>query len=157
MEKARALAAQWGGTQHADRLVEAFQSIKQSFSVFARPYFRDVVLSPGYAYTATNRLITRPLLIKPDLLSREQEAYFLPYIFSTDESDARLDYNTAHGDRRFGVRGRHSPEFRGIHDTALADAASFDEAAGAPERVWLCEMAVSLRLWASTVRSHDNF
>ena len=156
-EKAHALAARWGGAQHADRLVEAFQSIQQSFSVFKRPYFRDVVLSPGYAYTATNRLITRPLLIKPEMLSHEEEAYFLPYIFSTDESDARLDYNTAHGDRRFGVSGLRSPEFRGIHDTALAAAAIFEDSAGAPESGWLRQMALSLRLWASTVRSHDNF
>jgi hypothetical protein len=157
VEKAHALAARWGGTQRADRLVEAFQMIKESFSIFTRPYFRNVVLSPGYAYSATNRLLTRPLVIKPDLLSRKEEAYFLPYIFSTDENDARLDYNTAHGDRRFGVTGYRSPEFRRIHDSALAAAEILEQAAGAPENTWLRQMATSLQLWASTVRSHDNF
>ena len=155
--KADILTARWGGEKNAARLLEGFRLVKDSFGIFSRSYFRDVVCSPGYAYTATNRLITRPLVIKPELLTREQEAYFLPFIFSTDENDARLDYNTAHGDRRFGVSEYRSPAFRTIHDSALAAAAIFEQVTDASERAWLRQLALSLRLWASTVRSHDNF
>jgi hypothetical protein len=156
----RRLAARWAGENNAGRLLEAFALVALSFSVFAeRSFFapRDVVLSPGYAYTVTNRLITRPLLIKPELLAPGEEAYFLPYIFSTDERDARLDYNTAHGARRTAPGEYRSPAFRNIHDTALAAAGIFESLAGAPERAWFRELALSLRMWASTVRSHDNF
>jgi hypothetical protein len=155
--KARSLARTWAGGAEADPVVEAFRLMEQSFSIFARGYFREVVCSPGYAYTATNRLMTRPLLIKPELLSPEEEAYFLPFIFSTDEDDARLDYKTAHGDRRHRVSEYRSPGFRKIHDTALEAAGIFEKMAGTAEGLWFKQLALSLRLWASTVRSHDNF
>jgi hypothetical protein len=155
--KARTLVERWGGEKNADRLLEGFELVKQSFSVFSRGFFREVVCSPGYAYMATNRLMTRPLVIKPELLTQEEEAYFLPFIFSTDENDARLDYNTAHGDRRGGVSEYRSAVFRSIHDTAIEAAGIFEKAADAPEGAWFRQLALSLRLWASMVRSHDNF
>ncbi|MEK7405427.1 MAG: hypothetical protein AAB225_09985 [Acidobacteriota bacterium] len=160
-EQARRLAVRWGGEKNADRVLEAFNLVRQSFSIFAeRPFFppRDVILSPGHAYTVTNRLITRPLLVKPELLSREEEAYFLPYIFTTDEQDARLDYNTAHGYRRTGLNEYRSQSFKDTHDSALAAAAILEQVTtDAPDRSWLHQLALSLRMWASTVRSHDNF
>ncbi|MCX6622260.1 MAG: hypothetical protein NTY38_14570 [Acidobacteria bacterium] len=155
--KASILAARWGGEKNADRVMEAFRLTRQSFGIFARSFFRDVVLSSGYAYTATNRLITRPLLIKPEFLTRDQESYFLPYIFSTDEDDARLDYNTAHGHRRTSPAEYRSPAYKTVHDSARDAAGLLEQAADAPERAWLRQLALSLRLWASTVRSHDNF
>ncbi len=159
-EQARRLAVRWAGAANADQVLAALNLVKQSFSIFAeRPFFppRDVILSPGHAYTVTNRLITRPLLAKPELLSREEEAYFLPYIFTTDEQDARLDYNTAHGYRRSLAAEYHSQSFKDTHDSALAAAAIFEQVTDAPDRSWFRQLARSLRLWASTVRSHDNF
>jgi hypothetical protein len=159
-EQARRLAVRWGGEKNADRVLEAFNLAAQSFSVFAeRPFFspRDVVLSPGHAYTVTNRLITRPLVAKPELLTREEEAYFLPYIFATEEQDGRLDYNTAHGYRRTAPSEYRSAAFKNIHDTAVAAAGIFDQVTEAPDRPWFRQLALSLRMWASTVRSHDNF
>ena len=50
-----------------------------------------------------------------------------------------------------------SPEFRQIHDSALRAASLFEQAVEAPERAWFRQLGLSLRLWASTVRSHDNF
>jgi len=158
--QARRLAVGWGGAKNADRVLEALGLVRQSFSIFAeRPFFppRDVILSPGHAYTVTNRLITRPLLVKPELLSPEEEAYFLPYIFATDEQVARLDYNTAHGYRRTVPADYRSQPFKETHDAALAAAAIFEQVTDAPDRSWFRQLARSLRLWASTVRSHDNF
>lgn len=159
-QQARRLAVRWGGEKNADRVQEAWSLVRQSFNIFAeRSFFapRDVVLSPGYAYTVTNRLITRPLVVKPELLTPEEEAYFLPYIFSTDEQDARLDYNTAHGYRRTVSSEYRSSAFKKVHDPALQAAAIFEQARDAPEGSWFQQLALSLRMWASAVRSHDNF
>ena len=157
--QARRLAVRWGGESNAAKVLEAFTRMRESFSIFRGPFFppRDVVLSPGHAYTVTNRLITRPLLIKPELLTPEEEAYFLPYIFCTDEREARLDYNTAHGYRRTAPNEYRSAAFKSIHDPALAAAGAFEQVAGAPEGRWFRQVALSLRMWAGTVRSHDNF
>ena len=158
--RARRLAVRWAGEKNSGRLLEAFQLVRQSFGIFAeRPFFppRDVILSPGHAYTVTNRLITRPLLAKPELLSPEEEAYFLPFIFTTDEKVARMDYNTAHGYRRTLSGDYRSQPFKDTHDSAIAAAAILEGLNDAPERGWLRQLALSLRLWAGTVRSHDNF
>jgi len=159
-QQARRLAVHWGGEKNADRVLEAFNLVRQSFSIFAeRSFFspRDVILSPGYAYTVTNRLITRPLVVKPELLTPEEEAYFLRYIFSTDDEDARLDYNTAHGYRRTAPNEYRSSAFKNVHDSALQAAGIFEQATDAPEHSWFHQLALSLRMWASAVRSHDNF
>jgi hypothetical protein len=159
--KARALAVVWAGEENADRVVQAFNLISKSFGRFSRGRsigFRDdVILGKDYAYTATNRLMTRPLLIKPEFLTPEEEAYFLPYVFSAEEDDARLDYNTAHTDRRTGLTEYHSLAYRNVHDSALEAAAIFEQVTDAPDGDWFRQLALSLRLWASTVRSHDNF
>src|SRR5678816_646152 len=45
----------------------------------------------------TTRHITRPLLIAPDRLSEQEEAYFLPYVFNISKEEARRDYTDVHG------------------------------------------------------------
>jgi hypothetical protein len=158
-QKAHTLAIRWGGAQNADRVMEAFNLVQQSFRIYSRVgFFRDVVLPQDFAYTATNRLLTRPLVIKPELLTPEEESYFLPYVFSTDERDARLDYNTAMGDRRTGPAEYRSFMYQTVHDSALEAAKRFEQAASnAPEAAWFHQSALSLRLWASAVRSTNNF
>jgi hypothetical protein len=157
-QKAHTLAARWGGAQNADRVMEAFNLVQESFRIYARGNYRDVVLPQDYAYPVTNRLLTRPLVIKPELLTREEESYFLPYVFSVDEQDARLDYNTAMGDRRVGPGEYRSFMFQSIHGSALEAAQRFEQAASdAPQAAWFRQLALSLRLWASAVRSTNNF
>ncbi len=156
--KEHELAVRWGGGRNADGVMEAFNLVQQSFRIFS-DWHKDVVLPPGAAYTATDRLLTRPLLVKSELLTPEEEAYFLPYIFSTDEQDARLDYNTLHGDRRVGPGEYDSFTYNTIHGSAMEAAKRFEDAArgGAPEAAWFRQLAHSLRLWATTVRSSNNF
>jgi len=157
-QKAHTLAAQWAGAQNADRIMEAFNLVQQSFRIYSRGFFRDVVLPQDFAYSATNRLLTRPLVAKPDLLTPEEESYFLPYVFSSDEQDARQDFNTAMGDRRLGPAEYRSFMYQTVHDSALEAAQRFEQVArDAPEAAWFRQLAVSLRLWASAVRSTNNF
>jgi hypothetical protein len=157
-QKAHTLAAQWAGAQNADRVMEAFNLVQQSFRIYSHGFFRDVVMPQDFAYTATNRLLTRPLVAKPDLLTPDEESYFLPYVFSADEQDARLDYNTAMGDRRMGPAEYRSFMYQTVHGSALEAAQRFEQAANdAPEAAWFHQLALSLRLWASAVRSTNNF
>jgi hypothetical protein len=158
-KQAHRLAMRWGGEENAARVLEGFTRMREAFSIFRGPFFapRYVVLSPGTAFTVTNRLITRPLLVKPELLTSEEEAYFLPYIFSTDEQEACLEYNMAHGYRRTAPGQYRSAEFKSVYDPAIAAAGVFEQLAGAPESRWFGQLALSLRMWAGTVRSNDNF
>lgn len=157
-QKAHTLATRWAGVQNADRVMEAFDLVQQSFRVYSRGFFRDVVMPQDFAYTATNRLFTRPLVVKPELLTPEEESYFLPYVFSPDVRDARENYNTAMGDIRVGPAEYRSFMYGTVHDSAVDAAERFEQVPGdAPESAWFHQMALSLRLWASAVRSTNNF
>jgi hypothetical protein len=157
-QKAHTLATQWAGAQNADRVMEGFNLVQQCFRLYSRGFFRDVVMPQDFEYTSTNRLLTRPLVIKPELLTPEEESYFLPYVFSPDVQDARLDYNTAMGDRRMGPAEYRSFMYMSTHDSALEAARRFEQVPNsAPEAAWFHQMALSLRLWASAVRSTNNF
>jgi len=161
--KLRELALRWSGEKNADRVVAAFSLIKQQcFAPFDERYwFMDDVVVPGMeVYTAGSRIVTRPLLIKPELLTPAEEAYFLPYVYTVLEDVARLDYNRMNQrrrDRKTGITEYRSPGYRNVHDSALEAANLFEQSADAPEGEWFCQLALSLRLWASTVRSLENF
>jgi hypothetical protein len=45
-QKARMLAIRWVGEKYADQLLEAFQLVRRSFSLFTRPFFPLVM--PSY-------------------------------------------------------------------------------------------------------------
>jgi hypothetical protein len=157
--KLRELTERWGGEKNADRVVAGFSLIKQCFAPFdERRYFHDTVVLPGIeTYPASSRIVTRPLLIKPELLTPEEEAYFLPYVYAVEENVARLDYKYVQGRRRHGLTEYRSPAYKNVHDSALQAANLFEQSADAPEGEWFRQLALSLRLWASTVRSMDNF
>ena len=158
-QKAHTLAARWAGEQNADRVMEAFNLVQQSFRIYSRGNFRDVVLPQDYAYTATNRLLTRPLVVKPELLTPEEESYFLPYVFSVDEQDARLDYNTAMGDRRIAPGRCIAPSC--IRPSTAQRWKLPSASSRRPVTRRKPHGFISWRfpsgLWASAVRSTDNF
>ncbi len=96
-------------------------------------------------------------IIKPEVLSPEEEAYFLPYVFNTREQEARTDYIDFHGARMdLGNERSLSPVKRAIAD-ALRAADALEDTKGAPEHKWLKGLGLSLRIWASVVRSCYNF
>jgi hypothetical protein len=90
------------------------------------------------------------------VLSAEEEACFLPYVFNIFESEARNDYIDIHGGRMNGPASWTDEGLRRALDRALSAARALDTTTGAPEEKWLKKLALSLSMWASEVRSINN-
>ena len=152
-DKLHKLALRWGGRENADAVVEAFSELHQAFVLkeAVAPQFSNF-----YCYVST-RYITRPLLFKPDVLTPEEEHYFLPFVFNVAESEARNDYNDMHGGR---IKGPASWDDEGLQNAiarALHAAELLQGISAAPSQEWLKHVAISLKIWASGVRSMNNF
>jgi len=149
----RKLCASWGGEKNADRLFEAFYRMDEAFRL-------KQASAPRYSnfYCGVSmRHLTRPLLIRPDALKPEDEIYFLPYVFSIYPSEARGDYIDLHGSRITGPGSGDDAGLRGALGAAVSAAATMENLKEAPEGKWLGNIALSLRMWASEVRSIHNF
>jgi len=156
----RALCAKWAGDAYADRLMEAFVTLHEAYALKHAAFGRFT----GNYVGVSMRLINRPLVAMPDKLTEEEEAYFLPHVFSIYWNEARMDYMDWHGGRLSagGVdelgpwpRVPGVDQFRGM----LAGVADVLEgikgrskAAGVLRR-----MALSLRIYACIMRSIGNF
>ncbi len=152
-DKLHKLALRWGGQQNADALVEAFYEMNEAFLL------KDAV-APRYSniYCAVStRYVTRPLLFKPDVLSGKEESYFLPYVFNVSESEARNDYADIHGGRMTGPASWEDSGLQLALSRALHAAKILEGMKDAPAQKWLRQYALSLRMWASEVRSINNF
>jgi hypothetical protein len=149
-QRLRELAARWGGAQHADRLFEAFYLLDEA----VRLKTQLGRYSTLYAGVST-RHVTRPLLLRPDVLSPEEEGYFLPFVFNVSESEARNDYVDIHGGRI-----RTSPEdtvLQSFLSATARAAAILEEMPQGPQQAWFAQMACSLRMWACVMESVHNF
>jgi hypothetical protein len=91
-------------------------------------------------------------VLKPELLSREEESYFLPFVFNIRENEARMDYLDRHGER-----GRVNPVLGQAWRQLLSVAKEIEAISSAPEAAWLCRLAGSIRIWSSILRSACNF
>lgn len=153
LDKLREVAARWGGEQHATALAEAFIAMDRAFSVQGAVAPRFDGLNGGVSM----RFITRPLVFKPELLSTGEEDYFLPYVFNVSEEQARTDYIDRHGGRMSGPERWNDSSLQRALGSALSAARTFENCADAPEGKWLGEMATALKIWASFIRSNNNF
>ena len=153
LQKLHKLALRWGGEANADALFQAFLRMHEALRL-------KEAVAPGYSnlYCGVSaRHLTRPLLFRPDVLAADEEPYFLPYVFNVAESEARNDYIDIHGER---MQGPASWSDRGLQQAlrgALSAAQNLEGVTGAPEEEWLKELALSLKMWASEVRSIHNF
>lgn len=153
LAKLRKLSVRWGGEANADRVFEAFFYMDQAFSLkdAVAPHYRT-----QYAGVSM-RHITRPLIIKPELLTPGQESYFLPHVFNPRIEEARMDYADSHGGRMQGTGSWNDGGLRRALGQALRAASLLESVQDAPERQWLHGQATALRLWAGFVRSTHNF
>ena len=152
LNKLRKLAARWGGEANADRLFEALYRMNEAFRL-------KQAVAPRYSnfYCGVSaRHLTRPLLIKPDVLTAEEESYFLPYVFNIHESEARDDYIDLHGSRITGPAMWEDAGLRRALNSALSAARILESLKDAREQKWLRQLALSLKLWVSEVRSIHN-
>ena len=153
LEKLKKIAALWGGEQNRETLFEALYDMHQAFALKGS-------VAPRYSnfYCGVSmRYLTRPLVLKPELLKPEEESYFLPHIFNVRENEARMDWIDLHGGRMYGPPRWENSGLRRALRTALRAARTLENLEGAPEEKWLKQVALSLRMWASEVRSINNF
>ncbi len=153
LEKLKELSARWGGQSGAETVFEAFSLMDRAFAL-------KNAAAPRYTtqYNGVSaRHITRPLLIKPELLAPEEESYFLPFVFNPRLEEARQDYIDIHGGRLQGPAEWNNPALSGALSQALRAASLLESVKDAPEAGWLRSQALCLRLWASFLRSTHNF
>jgi len=155
LEKLKKLSARWAGEEEADRLMESFFSLNREVFPATRKYSP---LSEGVSV----RHITRPLVVKPDLLTEEEESYFLPHVFNVSEREARMDYVDVHGGRLNTDACKGDWFWDASLQAALSalknTAGILEKAAeNAPGEAFLRRMALGLRLYASFVLSSNNF
>jgi hypothetical protein len=150
LQRLRRYAQRWSGEAHADALVEAFAAIHEALDL------RKAVAPQFHAFYhgVTMRYLTRPLLIKPEVLTPDEEAYFLPYVFNPDLKEAREDYTDFHGGRMEVV-----PLAAPFHAALakLRTAAAVLESAEGSDAEWMRRAGQGFRVWASLMRSCHNF
>lgn len=141
---------QWAGEADAVLLQETLQRLNEAMDYKAATFPRVHSLYWG----VTMRLINRPLVLAPQLLKPEEEAYFLPMIFNTSPGEARMDYMDLHGGRasvQTAVVENYVSRIRRVSSSLLQL-----KAAG-PEADLFRKMATGLLIHASIMRSCANF
>lgn len=140
----------WAGSHGGTDLFKAFVALDEAMSYKSATFPRVHSLYWG----VTERLINRPLVVAPQRLSVAEETYFLPYIFNVSEQEARMDYMDVHGGRVSVAPEAVSNFVRRIN----ASADLFDKVdAVAARKDFFKRMAISLRIYASVMRSCANF
>ncbi|MEA2063582.1 MAG: hypothetical protein U9P14_07800 [Gemmatimonadota bacterium] len=156
LEKLKKLAGRWGGEQNREKVFEAFYNMHQAFTLKNAVTPRFAGYSNFYCGVSMRHL-TRPLVIKPELLAPEDEAYFLPHVFNIHENEARMDYIDFHGGRMKGTPDWNNAGLRRALSSARRAARTLENLENAPEGKWLGQVGLALRMWASEVRSIHNF
>jgi hypothetical protein len=150
LESLHKLCIEWGGEKSADQLFNAFVVLDE-----AQKYKQATMRGLSTLYWGVStRHITRPLIFAPQRLTPEEESYFLPYIFNVSSDEARTDFMDIHGGNGVILSGGAVDHFI---RKLLTVSETLENITGAPEQEFLQNMAVSLRIYSSVVRSCGNF
>lgn len=144
------LCKKWGGVENAELLYNAFNMLEEANK------YRNITLrgASGIYWGVSARHITRPLVVAPQLLSTEEERYFLNHVFNPSEVEARMDYTDIHGDHRTLPSGAAKTYIERVNRAiTLFERISAD----APEKVFLQNMVKALKINNSIFRSIGNF
>lgn len=145
----RKICKEWGGERSSEVLFKAFTALDE-----AKKYKSNIGRISGLYWGVSARQITRPLVFAPQLLTPEEEGYFLPYVFNPSEIEARMDYIDIHGGRKeisldaLGIYVSKLNEIIGLMDQVDNDA---------PEKQFIQNMVLGLRIYSSIMRSGGNF
>ncbi len=154
-DRLRRLALKWAGEKHAETAAQAFTGLDEAMRLV------NAVASgvrPMYA-GASMRHITRPLVIKPELLTDEERSWWLPHVFNPRLGEALDDTIDLHG-TRIAIEITeyyYSESLMACVRAIVGVAQTFERAADAPEGKWFTDLATSLRILASVIRSSHNF
>ena len=149
------LSEYWGGEKSKEAVFEAFYKLNtglKKIKAIAPIYYRIPLF-----VRISLRYINRPLVFNPELLTPKEENYFLPHVFNINENEARVDYIDIHGGRLTGPRyWKHPALMEGLGDLLWA-ANTLEKLKDAPAYEWLQNVAQSLKMYVSLIRSIDNF
>ena len=95
LEKLHRYSLNWAGEKNAEGLYKALIDLDEAFK-FKNSNLRNL---NGIYWDVSSRMINRPLVAAPQRLSKQEESYFLPYIFNVSSEEARMDYLDFHGGR----------------------------------------------------------
>ena len=150
MQQLYRICEEWAGEHSAETLFNAFIELDE-----AKKYKSAAMRGPtGIYWGVSARHITRPLVIAPDRLTEEEEAYFLPHVFNPSEQEARMDYTDIHGAHQEVPSGAvHNYVSRINRAIRLMEGVS----ESAPEKEFILNMAKALKIYSSIFRSVGNF
>ncbi|HBH85761.1 MAG: hypothetical protein A2X05_14485 [Bacteroidetes bacterium GWE2_41_25] len=150
LQQLRLLCAEWAGEHAADRLYDAFMALEEANN------YKSTAAGgvSGIYWGVSARHITRPLVIAPQLLTKDEEAYFLPHVFNASETEGRMDYTDIHGAHRTVEAGAIS-KYVSMVNKAIMLMERLPETA--PENNFIRNMAKALRIHCSIMRSCGNF
>jgi len=150
MKELRTICEEWAGEASAQQLYDAFIQIDE-----ANRFKSDSMRGPtGIYWGVSGRHITRPLVVAPDRLSKEEEAYFLPHVFNPSEKEARMDYTDIHGAHR-EVSASAVKSYVARINRAISLMEGISETA--PEKAFIEDMTTALKIYNSIFRSLGNF
>jgi len=157
----RKLCEKWVGPKRRDELLEAFIAMNEAYLL------KDQVAKymTGNYVGVSLRHVNRPLVILPDKLTPEEESYFLPHVFNTNENEARMDYRDLHGAQLEGAAIEEtflnkSPRVQAMDafcSRLKQVAGTFENMGDSPTGELLARTGASLRLYACVMRSVNNF
>jgi len=144
------LCEAWAGEKDAQKLFDAFRIMEE-----AETYKRSAVgNASGIYWGVSARQITRPLVAVPQMLSGEDESYFMPHVFNASEDEARMDYTDIHGSHNTIPEGAMNRYLSGLKRAATL----LEQIDGTvPEKDFIRNMALALRIHRSIMRSAGNF
>jgi hypothetical protein len=144
------LCKNWGGEENATLLFKTFKMLDEA-SAYKNATLRQ---ASGIYWGVSARLVTRPLIIAPQLLSPDEERHFMPYVFNPSEEEARMDYTDIHGAHLTLPSGAASNYVSKINKaTDMLEQVSET----APEAIFLKNIAKALKIHSSIFRSIGNF
>jgi hypothetical protein len=143
------LCTTWAGDKGAETLYNALTDLDRTVNK-SRPALRG--LATLY-WGVSERQITRPLVFAPGLLKKEEESYFLPYVFNVSIDEARNDFMDIHGgNRELPVNAVDSLV------SALAGVChTLEQIRNAPEQKFLDDLVKSIKIYSCVLRTCGNF
>ena len=153
-DRLRRFAATWGGEKHAETVAQAFTDLDEWLRMMTLAAAGARLMYAGVSM----RHITRPVVIKPELLTADELSWWLPHVFNPRRDEALMDAADLHGGRiKIQIAEQYYSEpVMACVRAGVAIAQKFERAAGAPEGAWLGKLAQSLRIASSILRSSHN-
>ncbi len=150
LETLKLICLEWAGKEDNETLYEAILALDE-----AEKYRKSALRGISAIYwSVSTRHITRPLVFNPSLLSKEEEAYFMPYIFNPSEEEARMDYTDIHGGHLTVEEGVVHHYILKLNEAIRLLEEVSDEA---PESKLINDLAMGLKIYGCFINSAGNF